>query len=773
MSHSSAPASGMLPNLPGFRDNRHAQGTRTQQFKFVNGYALERTGFEGSFRPAHTLERSAAAKRELEQSMGVTQRRGAGEAKLPEWLAHDREVLRFEAFFKEPVHESPDESFRVRYCTIFLYLEDNTIQISEHREENSGIPQGAFVKRHKVPKDADSYYSVPDFNVGAAVTVYGRTFRIYACDEFTRQYLASADIDVPPNEEPPQDAYTAKRRETMRRETGADESVYRGIRPNPMKTFAEAQLGKFVREGDNLRKFLEGDGKVLELTCAWDDRTSMYGLVHKYKMHYYLADDTMDVINVHTPNSGQDPFDQMLGRCKLPKDHDRALVEGGLNGTENIRTEHYHWRDLRIGSYVNVFGRAVRILDCNPFTRRFYEAQGMPQPEPLQLEEEKRPLPRNKPPPYTAFTIGSEEDSLGSCRSLQPKPPKKDFFKILANDGKQLRFRASLVSSAPEDAVREFIVIYYLSDDTVSVYEPPIRNSGVLGGRFQQRKRVKTTDNSRYLDQHDFFIGSRLFLAGHRFVLSDCDEYTQKYMASHADLFPMADVRRVLRKVVRKLHARSDEVSRAFSDYDTDGSRFISHDAMTRAIRAYFSESELNQHEIVTIIRYFDKDSDGRVDYPEFCTIVETGEGGLDRLGLGPAVSRRAYPLADAASHSHILPLSPSIIPAGQGRQGGGEGARGVQGWRRREGGGGGWRSVAGPGAPVLPPAEPRPSIHKPQGPPRPGLPHGGPGLQRHCAARRLCPRHAHRRRQRALPARGRRRGPPHAALLAPRLRQG
>ena len=46
-------------------------------------------------------------------------------------------------------------------------------------------------------------------------------------------------------------------------------------------------------------------------------------------------------------------------------------------------------------------------------------------------------------PPYNGF--GSMEDSKQSCLSLVPQPPKKDFIKMLENDGKVLRFAAVMV----------------------------------------------------------------------------------------------------------------------------------------------------------------------------------------------------------------------------------------------------------------------------------------------------------------------------------------
>ena len=45
--------------------------------------------------------------------------------------------------------------------------------------------------------------------------------------------------------------------------------------------------------------------------------------------------------------------------------------------------------------------------------------------------------------PYTGF--GTLEDSKQSCNTLIPQPPKKDFIKMLENDGLVLRYEAVLV----------------------------------------------------------------------------------------------------------------------------------------------------------------------------------------------------------------------------------------------------------------------------------------------------------------------------------------
>ena len=95
-------------------------------------------------------------------------------------------------------------------------------------------------------------------------------------------------------------------------------------------------------------------------------------------------------------------------------------------------------------------------------------------------------------PPFNGF--GSEEDSLCSCKGLLPKPPKKDFIKFMEKDRRGLdsnvlRFLARMDTKKPIDMDRRFIISYYLSDDTVLVFEPPVRNSGLFEScmYFQQR----------------------------------------------------------------------------------------------------------------------------------------------------------------------------------------------------------------------------------------------------------------------------------------------
>merc|ERR1711953_1210111 len=70
----------------------------------------------------------------------------------PSWLAFDRQVLSFNAYFDEPVIPTVNhEKYRVRNVKIYFYLEDDSIQVVEPIKDNSGLPQGTLIRRHRIP----------------------------------------------------------------------------------------------------------------------------------------------------------------------------------------------------------------------------------------------------------------------------------------------------------------------------------------------------------------------------------------------------------------------------------------------------------------------------------------------------------------------------------------------------------------------------------------------------------------------------------------------
>jgi len=143
------------------------------------------------------------------------------------------------------------------------------------------------------------------------------------------------------------------------------------------------------------------------------------------------------------------------------------------------------------------------------------------------------PKPRSsgpiKVPPYNGF--GDEVDSLGYVYRLVPKAPKKDFFKFVDNDKNVLRFTARLNTLNIEDVERRFIIKFYLADDTISVFEPRTRNSGIVEGKFLERKKYKSNQGfNEFIVLRDFQINKNIMINGFNFEILTSDDYSANYL---------------------------------------------------------------------------------------------------------------------------------------------------------------------------------------------------------------------------------------------------
>ncbi|KAI9105391.1 hypothetical protein DFS34DRAFT_574438 [Phlyctochytrium arcticum] len=527
-----------IPFLPGnsIRDAAKTDFRVRHTLEYKNGYPVRHIDLPPDLRSPQQLLQFMGSEPRItygEENVGHDDRRmktGGGGAKkvveeskfVPAHVAFDKVVLRFDAYFKQTVHESI-EQYHLRRVRILYYVEDDSIAVVEPPVENSGIAQGVLIKRQKMPRDTTSFYSIRDFNRAVNVTFYGKTFRIVNCDKFTEAFLRDTErINLNPPELMPADPHEL-------------------VRARPTRVPTAGAKGP-----DKLKRFLEHDRKVLRFYCVWDDRESMFGELREFVLHYYLVDDSVEVREVQKPNNGRDPFPILLRRQQLPK----AFKD--LSDVND--TSVYTWKDFRVGAVINVLGRPFLIRDCDDYTKNFYTVHLNLPPtelEPLRVTVQAPASTQAEIPPYNGF--GSVEDSLGSVKYLVLQPPKKDFIKMLDNERKVLRFVARLDSKHKEDHNRRFVISYRLADDMMTIYEPPQRNAGVIGGKFMERTRVLLPGSSlsdpqgpRYYIAPDLYVGATVTVFAHRFVLLDADEYVFNYMEGEPGLFVQSDFAKVL-----------------------------------------------------------------------------------------------------------------------------------------------------------------------------------------------------------------------------------
>ncbi|KAK9862961.1 hypothetical protein WJX84_005590 [Apatococcus fuscideae] len=480
----------------------------------------------------------------------------ACQSSTPQWVTYDKKVLRFYAFFKEGVDDSPEENFRVRRCHILIYLEDGSLSVVEPKEDNSGLFQGTFLKRHKVVHPSGVGSIGPrDMAIDADITLYARTFHIIGCDAFTRTFMQAELSRTMALDQPfPSDPHSQLIAAQHAREAS------RMHRPISAAQVAKAQ---------SAHKFFSLDRKVLEFMAYWDDTDSLFGDVRLYKLQYYLSDDTMEVVEVLPRNCGRDPFPKFLRRMRLPRDTPMTGARPPTNEERERQSKSaYNWQDFRLGSRIQVFDRILILYDCDEFTQQWYRAQaGMTDVDfvPLQVPQLDQPYQPTMTIPPNVLGIGSEEDTLQNVYQLTPKPPRSDFNHFVQNDGKALRFGGKLLRQADgspvetADLERKFVISYHLAEDMISIFEPPFKTLGFEGGKFLERcKLAKPGTKERYRPQ-DLYLGARLVASGRIFELQEVDMYTLKYMEAYRRLYPLADSNTVVAKLRANLAGPSQE----------------------------------------------------------------------------------------------------------------------------------------------------------------------------------------------------------------------
>jgi len=141
--------------------------------------------------------------------------------------------------------------------------------------------------------------------------------------------------------------------------------------------------------------------------------------------------------------------------------------------------------------------------------------------------------------------------------------------------------------------------MYYLEDDTIAIREPPLRNSGFVGGTFLRRTKIHKTAES-YYEAKDFYIGAFVNLNGHAFSLNDADDYTLSYMEGKCyQGWPDSDHE----AIIRKLSTIKDAMRLAIMKKDT-GTGFMSYSDLEAAVAS--TGIELSPQAHLTLCRSLD-----------------------------------------------------------------------------------------------------------------------------------------------------------------------
>lgn len=486
-----------LPNLPGVRrtPTLHAQRTRDGLVKsglFIKGSLLEdRSVVEDdeqnsivSFFETKSIasfpsnadnfnDLSGRYSLKSQQQDRLTKSRSLPFCSLdsaPPFVVNAKErVCRFLAYFTEKVPENLIERTRSRKVEISFYVEDQTISIIEPKDGNSGLVQGIVLKRHQVEnkKRPGEIYCLNDFRSGETLEFYNRIYVLIDCDQATRNYLENVNLSfgeslpLPP--------------------TYLDPKI--GRVPRSRASTAEGSSPTSSATNQKIAGFHLYGRKILRFFGVWDSRYDLFGDELNVRLHYTLADDSIEVLPINNRNSGRDRVQKLLRKTKIiiPDSDDFSLISpptsaGSTLGRPpsamdtsrtprmmpQIPPKTYHWTDLNIGATITVAAMKILLLDADEFTREFYFSKKTPLGQAIVLPSFEYPKLNASTPPYNGF--GSEIDSLTSCKgSLIPSAPHKDGAKLKAFQGMVLRYLATLDSTEVRIFFVKFNFIFHFN----------------------------------------------------------------------------------------------------------------------------------------------------------------------------------------------------------------------------------------------------------------------------------------------------------------------
>ena len=153
-----------------------------------------------------------------------------------------------------------------------------------------------------------------------------------------------------------------------------------------------------------------------------------------------------------------------------------------------------------------------------------------------------------------------------------------------------------------------------------AAFEPPQKNSGIMGGKFIQRGRVKKPNSHEYYTQADFYTGARIEFNKFGFYLYQADEYSLSYMESDPESHPMSDVNYIAEQLGPVLKEKASVLSPAFEAADPSGTGFVSYETLQDVLSE--NDMDLNDQVLITLMRRYDYNKDGNIKYSDMMMLA-------------------------------------------------------------------------------------------------------------------------------------------------------
>jgi hypothetical protein len=605
---------------------------------------------------------------------------------LMKYQDETKRTCRFTAFFTEdrvwnvsaPIGNPTIETAVKRSLTIEYFVFDGTWSIFEKKLSNLGIDGGKFLKRGKIVKDDavdGETLTIYDMVPGNEINILGKKITITGADEATYKFLeAHFGIHIREMEI----GHPAEEREDL----GAHYAFGFGGKTFPPRvdnTFPPT-YEFYQRREQNMktRRFLFNDARPMRFFCIEisnrdDNGTISHDFYVKWKngggeknpfvitndtrmaiLTYYIQDYCLEISLGHWPG-------QEVKFTELPLVLKRSKIQKNWREATKGKNEpvFFEPHDFVCGEIADIYGRYYLLMGCDDSTRTRYLDMGHDQTTISVSLEKVVPIERPIPKAGDGFLdIGRPEDTLATVYGQKKKTtsdPDKERHK-----GRVLKCLARLVSTKPTDAGRKFNFIFFMEDNTLSIFEEEVRNSGVVGGTFLVRGRWTNHlppegGNPRYFKANDVFLGNIVSVNHVEFQVTELDGASLRFCEKNPDEFPMSDTFEILMKLLDSVVDNAINVRKICQGFDPRKKGYLSKSkfvdlldaicvggtaqipkmqhclvggddnmsqtssVMNPSIASDNIRRLLNDHELVTILRRFHQEGTELYQYDELC----------------------------------------------------------------------------------------------------------------------------------------------------------
>ena len=494
----------------------------------------------------------------------------------------------------------------LRRVKIVYFLEDDTMSVKVLADKRRGMAESQILRKHLVPKPQGiEMYTWRDCGPGCDVNLFGRFLHIVSADKVSRLWMdrqgKAEGIFFKDNEEMPAELLPSN-------QIVAPEKK-RSTRNDPGRRFMLARMGIVDKQLEDVAKFMQYDGQILNFKCVWDDPSLGHEGLRDFELKYYLVDDTVVVQEVGVRSA-------LVKRSRIPKKFNwstqdlRPLAPGSVETMEFLTLD-----DLEVGATVDVLGRHMRVYDCDDTSRN------------LARDLLKREFaPPTGPPQASQMATGG----AGAMKTSAPARVKG------GNQGspwsqsrETLSYTLGVVSSNKEDVARTFTMSLAVATEEVGLVELPNINLGISGGKLLAPVPVpfvqvtsETFDGPsrwegvgaapemvhqgrRMLGPADCVVGSLINIMGTKYKVVSADTATHSFMEKYPEHFPASDTSNLLGRLRSQAAATvSREVMETASrGLDPSNSGLVGPQFFTQFLN--FLNFGLTQQEQETISRQF------------------------------------------------------------------------------------------------------------------------------------------------------------------------